>query len=347
MERDVVGRQLPYPEWMRGGSPELATDPRAPLGHLAHLGFALMGAEDVDEIARCLLADLTALPGVRRVGIALTEGGGRRLRFIASDAVTEGPLDWCHIDAYDDVPLTAVVRTGEPILKARGRMDARYTKFVDLQPKEVQALAAVPLPGIGSPIGGLMVFLDEPWEFDDLQRRLLESTCRRTAEAVRRVRAGSPPEPEPDFAEEAEDADRAARLLLDDDPRSVGLARRFLREFLAESDVSEDFTETAQLCLSELVTNAVVHASSTSELRATLDSGVLTVIVRDRGQARHSEAVADAKPDADADPLRVYGRGLQLVEALADRWGSERDVVGSTVWFVLEADNARSSQETG
>ena len=296
-----------------------------------------MGAGDVDEIARILLSDLTALPGVRRVGLALTEGGGRRLRFIASDSVTEAPLEWCHIDAYDDVPLTEVVRTGEPILKARGRMDARYTQFVDLQPEDVRALAAVPLPGIGSPIGGLMVFLDEEWEFDDLQRRLLEAASRRTAEALRRVRAGSPPEPEPDFAEEAEEADRAARLLIDDDPRSVGLARRFLREFLAESEVPEEVSETAQLCLSELVTNAVTHASTTSELRATLDSGVLTVAVRDRGQARHSHG-AEARPDEDADPLRVHGRGLQLVEALADRWGSERDAVGTTVWFVLEAE---------
>jgi anti-sigma regulatory factor (Ser/Thr protein kinase) len=333
---------------MPGASPELASDPRAPLGHLSRLGFALVGAGDVDEIARCLLADLTALPGVRRVGLALTEGGGRRLRFIASDSVTDEPLEWCHIDAYDDVPLTEVVRTGQPILKARGRMGARYTKFVDLQPAEVQALAAVPLPGIGSPIGGLMVFFDEEWEFDDLQRRLLEAASRRTADAVRRVRAGSPPEPEPDFAEEAEEADRAARLLLDDDPRSVGLARRFLREFLSESDFPEDVAYTAQLCLSELVTNAVMHASTTSELRATLDAGVLTVAVRDRGQARHRREIGEARPDPDADPLRVYGRGLQLVEALAQRWGSQRDAVGTTVWFVLEADQpTHGAQETG
>jgi len=294
------------------------------------------------------MADLTALPGVRRVGLALTEGGGRRLRFVASDEVTEAPLEWCHIDAYDDVPLTAVVRTGEPMLSARDEMDAKYAEFVELQPEEVQAMAAVPLPGIGSPIGGLMVFFDEEWEFDDLQRRLLEATSRRTAEAVRRVRAGSPPEPEPDFAEEAEEADRAARLLLDDDPRSVGLARRFLREFLEAAELSDDVVETAQLCLSELVTNAVVHASTTCELRATLDAGVLTVVVRDRGQARQREA-PEARPDPEAaDPLRVYGRGLQLVEALADRWGSERDAVGTTVWFVLETDNpSHGAQETG
>lgn len=333
---------------MPGATPATANDPRAPLGHLARLGFALAGAADVDEIARYLLADLLALPGVRRVGLALSEGGGRRLRFITSESVGDAPLDWCHIDAYDDVPLTAVVRTGEPMLAARERMDRRYTKFVERQPEEVQAMAAVPLPGIGSPIGGIMLFLEDRWEFDDLQRRLLEATSRRTAEAVRRVRAGSPPEPGPDFDEEAGAAERAARVLLDEDPRSVGLARRFLREFLAESDVADDLAETAQLCLSELVTNAVVHAGTTSELRANIDSGVLTVAVRDHGRARPGGRLPEARPDPDPDPLRVHGRGLQLVEALADRWGSERDASGTTVWFILEADQPRSgAQETG
>ena len=142
-----------------------------------------------------------ALPGVRRVGFALTEGGGRRLRFVASDRSRRRRVDWCHIDAYDDVPLTTVVRTGEPVLAARDPLTARYAEFVARQPAEVRALAAVPLPGIGSPIGGIMLFLDETWVFDAPQRRLLEATARRAADAVRRVRAGCPHRPEPSFAE--------------------------------------------------------------------------------------------------------------------------------------------------
>jgi hypothetical protein len=52
-------------------------------------------------------------------------------------------------------------------------------------------LAAVPLPGIGSPIGGLVFFLEEEWAFDERQRGLLEATARRVADAVRRIRVGS------------------------------------------------------------------------------------------------------------------------------------------------------------
>ena len=322
------------PDALSAGEP---AEPRAPLGHLSRLGLALVGASAIDDVARSLLADLTALPGVRRVGFALTEGGGRRLRFTASDRSDNGRVDWCHIDAYDDVPLTSVVRTGEPVLGDRGSLDPRYDDFVAGQPAEVRALAAVPLPGIGSPIGGLIVFLEEEWAFDDAQRGLLEAAARRASDAVRRIRVGSHDLREDDPAP-TDDGTLTARIVLEDDPRAAAIARRFLREFLQRGDVSEDLAATAELCLSELVTNAIVHAGGRSELRATIDTA-LTVSVRDRGG--HAP---DAAPDDDPDPLRVHGRGLLLVEALADRWGSERDALGTNVWFSLELDaEARSA----
>ena len=225
-------------------------EPRAPLGHLSRLGLALVGASAIDDVARSLLTDLAALPGVGRVGFALTEGGGRRLRLTASDRSDDDRVDWCHIDAYDDVPLTAVVRTGEPVLGDRESLDPRYDEFVAGQPVEVRALAAVPLPGIGSPIGGLIVFLDEEWAFDDAQRGLLDATARRAADAVRRIRVGSHDLHEDDPAP-TDDGTLTARFVLDDDPRAAPTARRFLREFLRRADVPDDVAATAELCLSE------------------------------------------------------------------------------------------------
>ncbi len=316
--------------------------PQAPLGHLSRLGFALVGASGIDEIADSLLTDLAALPGVRRVGFALSEGGGRRLRFTASDRSGEDRVDWCHIDAYDDVPLTLVVRTGESVMGDRSSLDSRFDEFVAGQPAEIRALAAVPLPGIGSPIGGLIVYLEEEWAFDETQRRLLEATARRAADAVRRVRVDGRDEPADD-TEPEDDSTPTARIVLEDDPRAAGMARRFLREFLDRADVSDDLVSVAELCLSELVTNAIVHARTRSELRATLDTS-LTVSVRDRGGGPAS----DAATDDDPDPLRVHGRGLKLVEALADRWGAERDAVGTTVWFSLELDSDHgAASDTG
>ena len=299
-----------------------------------------MGASAIDEIARSLLTALVALPGVGRVGFALTEGGGRRLRFTASDRSDEDRVDWCHIDAYDDVPLTSVVRTGEPVLGDRGSLDPRFDGFVAGQPDEVRALAAIPLPGIGSPIGGLIVFLDEEWAFDDAQRGLLEATARRAADAVRRIRVGGH-DLHDDDPDRPATAPPTARIVLEDDPRAAGdRAPVPARVPRSDADVPDDLSATAELCLSELVTNAIVHAGGRSELRATLDTA-LTVSVRDRG----GQAL-DAAPDDDPDPLRVHGRGLQLVEALADRWGSERDSLGTSVWFSLELDEHPAS-ETG
>jgi anti-sigma regulatory factor (Ser/Thr protein kinase) len=315
-------------------------EPRAPLGHLSRLGLALVGASRIDEIARSLLTDLAALPGVGRVGFALSEGGGRRLRFTASDRSDDDSVEWCHIDAYDDVPLTSVVRSGEPVLGNRGSLDPRFDDFVSCQPAEVRGLAAVPLPGIGSPIGGLIVFLEEEWAFDDAQRSLLEATARGAADAVRRIRVGGRDLHDDDLAP-LDDGTVCARIVLEDDPRAAGIARRFLRTFLERVEVPEEVAATAELCLSELVTNAIVHAGGRSELRATVD-GALTVSVRD-----HGGDALDAAPDDDPDPLRVHGRGLQLVEALADRWGSERDAIGTRVWFSLELGESREASGTG
>ena len=88
---------------------------------------------DVDRVAREALEHLLDLPDVCRVGLALTEGGGRRLRFTASDRDPAQGVDWCHIDAYDDVPLTTAVRTGEPVVGGLDDLDDRYAELVDRQ----------------------------------------------------------------------------------------------------------------------------------------------------------------------------------------------------------------------
>jgi anti-sigma regulatory factor (Ser/Thr protein kinase) len=306
------------------------TEPRRTLGRLSRLEFALRNAIDVDAVARAVLRDLVSLPGVVRVGIALTEGGGRRLRFLAAEA-GDATAEWCHIDAYDDVPLTAVVRTGEPVLGNLDGLGGRFAGVVERQRAAGnRALAALPLPGTGSPIGGVIVFFDEEQHFGGPQRRLLEAAARRTSEAVRRVRLAVGLQDDTAGAPEGE---HSVLLVLDDDPRSAGVARRFLRTQLDEWQVGGDVPDTAELLLSELVTNAVIHAGTTSVLTLALETGLLTVAVRDRGPVGAEPSVQLVDVD---DPLRVFGRGLQLVDALADRWGSDQDPHGTTSWFALE-----------
>lgn len=301
----------------------------------------------MDEIARSVLTDLVGLPGVTRVGLGLSEGGGRRLRFISTDSDVRGDLDWCHIDAYDDVPLTTVVRTGDPIMASLDALEERYPTLVEGQRVlGTVAVAASPLPGTGSPIGGLLVFFDVEQPFDDAQCRLLEAAARRTADAVRRVRRLSGREGADSFPDEPEIPEGAltVSVLLEGDPRASSAARQFLRQELDVWEVDDDVSDTAQLCLSEIVTNAVVHAGTVSELRMTLEAGVLTVVVRDLGGLGSGLTSYDAQPAEDLDPMRVHGRGLMLVDAMADRWGSERDATGTTVWFALELESQDSSQ---
>jgi anti-sigma regulatory factor (Ser/Thr protein kinase) len=301
----------------------------------------LADATDVDTVARTVLRELMQTDGVRRVGMALSEGGGRRLRFLVTETVDVDEPSWCHIDAYDDVPLTDVVRFGEPVVGNIGDFAGRYTRLIAEQSADgSRALAAVPLPDIGSPLGGLVVFYDSPQEFGPDQLTRLEDVGRHAAEAVRRVRARTgrgPAEAAAEVPGITGRPSRSATLLLAGDPRAAGAARHFLRETLEQWSVTGDPADSAELCLSELVTNAVIHAGTSSELTVTLENDVLSVAVRDLGgSTRPGDAESTVHLSEDEDPLRVFGRGLVLVDALADRWGSEADATGTTSWFALE-----------
>jgi anti-sigma regulatory factor (Ser/Thr protein kinase) len=307
------------------------------VGEGQHVGFTLRTATDLDTVARTVLHDLAGLPGVSRAGLALSEGGGRRLRFLASDS--EG---WCHIDAYDDVPLTSVVRSGQPLLGALGDFGGRFAGMVERQRAAgTRAIAVLPLTGPVATIGGLIVYYDEHQAFTAPQRRSLAAAARRTCEAVQRVRTarfGAPVQ----VAELADEGKVGASLVLDDDPRAAGEARRFLRDVLTAWDVGGDQGEIAELCLSELVTNAVIHAGTTSVVIVTVGDDDLTVAVRDSGGAGATPTVLESD-----DPLEVFGRGLQLVDTLADSWGSQNDSDGTTAWFSLGLPHGDRSQRTG
>ena len=74
-----------------------------------------------------------------------------------------------------------------------------------------------------------------------------------------------------------------------------------------------------------------MQARTVADLRVSVEEGVLTVVVRDFGAG--GQVVA---PVGGEDPLVVFGRGLMLVEAMTDRWGSEHDPGGTTVWFSID-----------
>ena len=89
----------------------------------------------------------------------------------------------------------------------------------------------------------------------------------------------------------------------------------------------DDRREIAELLVSELVTNAIVHAHSPSQLSVRVDGGTVHVEVEDWG--------GGALVLRDPDPLTPGGRGLRFVEALAARWGTASTGNGKSVWFEL------------
>jgi anti-sigma regulatory factor (Ser/Thr protein kinase) len=109
----------------------------------------------------------------------------------------------------------------------------------------------------------------------------------------------------------------------------VPAARRFIRSTLAGHPASGE----AELLACELVTNAVRHAT---------DAAGVTVAVTRRGTVVHVDVIDDGH--AGLPQRRVAtaqdegGRGFQLVNAIAQRWGFLRERAGTCVWFELAPD---------
>ncbi len=116
------------------------------------------------------------------------------------------------------------------------------------------------------------------------------------------------------------------------DLRAVPEARRALRELLRHWG-RPGRSEIAELLTSELVTNALVHTDHDAVLTATVGPRGLRVEVRDFVARRPRLRV----PNADDG---THGRGLILVQSLADAWGVRAHGVGKAVWFELDAGAA-------
>lgn len=117
-----------------------------------------------------------------------------------------------------------------------------------------------------------------------------------------------------------------AQIDLPAEVTSPARARRFALGILAGLDVHE-LADTMVLLVSEVVTNAVVHARTACTLRILHDERCLRVELHDA--SIHPAVVSSWDGD------RPGGRGMTLVSSLADGWGSDVDGGGKVVWFEL------------
>ncbi|MCZ0988627.1 ATP-binding protein [Streptomyces diastatochromogenes] len=119
------------------------------------------------------------------------------------------------------------------------------------------------------------------------------------------------------------------------DPAEVGRARRWARSRLAGSGIEADepLAETLILLVSELVTNAVVHTGCPAVLRLSLPAGAVeSATVRLEVADTSSRAPVPRCAGGDA----TGGRGLALVDCLADRWGWRPEGSGKSIWCELD-----------
>lgn len=115
------------------------------------------------------------------------------------------------------------------------------------------------------------------------------------------------------------------------DPGAVAAVRAEVRNAVSDWG-GADAGETTALLVSETVTNAIRHADEPLHVRLVLEPTRLRV------------ETADGAPNRPLvrpiDPAREGGRGMHLVESLADRWGTTPHPNGKVVWFELDRTTA-------
>ena len=118
---------------------------------------------------------------------------------------------------------------------------------------------------------------------------------------------------------------RWLRLDLPHELRSIAVARRAVGALCG--DFGGDLRRDVELCVSELVANAVLHARSAVHLEANVRVGMVRIEVHD------DSTVAPVVLEPSHD--RAHGRGLSIVVALARDWGWEPVPGGKVVWAEL------------
>ncbi|MGW1913014.1 ATP-binding protein [Streptomyces sp. NPDC002076] len=120
---------------------------------------------------------------------------------------------------------------------------------------------------------------------------------------------------------------------------SAGRARRLVTAQLSDWSLA-DLADTAELLVSEVVTNALRHTRGPLRLNLRVRDSRLACEVEDTESAGPLRSVVDT--DAEG------GRGTELLDLLADAWGSTETATGKTIWFELRSEHpAVASTENG
>ena len=114
-------------------------------------------------------------------------------------------------------------------------------------------------------------------------------------------------------------------------PRAVPALRRFVSKTL-QSWGEDLLVPDAVLVTSELATNAINHADSPFHASVVRSEGVVRISIEDGGPGSAAQQVASHED--------VSGRGISIVEALAQQWGHDQRPDGKVVWAEFPATAA-------
>jgi anti-sigma regulatory factor (Ser/Thr protein kinase) len=121
-------------------------------------------------------------------------------------------------------------------------------------------------------------------------------------------------------------------------PRGAAEARRWVVRACSEIG-RDDLAESAELALSEVVTNAILHGKPplSVRLRGTMQHPRVEV----RDGSSEPPAIPDPEHEFDTfEEITTFGRGLSIVARSSEAWGAEREPDGKLVWFVPSADGS-------
>jgi GAF domain-containing protein/anti-sigma regulatory factor (Ser/Thr protein kinase) len=131
-------------------------------------------------------------------------------------------------------------------------------------------------------------------------------------------------------------------LILDGQADDVPRARRYAAAAL-QGGPAEVLLGDVELVVSELVTNALLHAGPPASLRVVLPTPEGSEPVTVRVEVRDPMRTAPMR--AIATHLSMTGRGIALIEALASSWGVEQDGTGKVVWTELSTGHVASAEQ--
>lgn len=111
------------------------------------------------------------------------------------------------------------------------------------------------------------------------------------------------------------------------EPQAARAARRFVTDTLRRWRYGDDLVDDAAMVVTELVTNSLVHARSATTVAISARRDTVRIAVRD--------ALARPPVERHHNGAAAWGRGISLVAAMAERWGTEPAADGKVVWAEL------------